>query len=263
MKRALVLFVAAALVAPAARAARPPIQIHPTDVSFGRQAFESFTKRSFEIENRSSRPLRVTLESIQMPDDFSPGQIESTCALGDTWLAPGERCSHVVGFRPTPYFAGLETATIRVTAWSESGGQVAERSVRLVGTGVERIGAPPVLGLDPAQVRFGRQPFGSHTEQAFVIENRSAQGLWVTVEQLDVPDDFSPGQSASTCPLGSASGPTWLAPGQSCTHAIGFDPIPFFGGRETARMIVTAHDAAGTLLFARIVKLSGTGVPAP
>jgi hypothetical protein len=263
MKRVLVPFVASVLLASAASADRPPIQIHPIQVSFGRQPFESFTRKSFAIENRSSRPLRVTLESIQMPDDFSPVQIESTCALGDTWLAPHERCTHVVGFRPTPFFGGNETASIRVTAWNEAGGQLAERIVSLGGTGVERIGAPPVLDLDPTPLRFGRQPFGSHTEQALEIENGSSQGLWVTVEQLDVPDDFSPGQPASTCPLGSASGPTWLAPGQSCTHVVGFDPTPFFGGRETARMIVTAHDAGGTLLFARIVKLSGTGVPAP
>ena len=159
--------------------------------------------------------------------------------------------------------AGLESASIRVTTWDEAGSRLAERIVRLGGRGVERIGAPPVLDLDPASVRFGRQPFGSHSEQAFSIENRSAQGVWVTVEQLDVPDDFSPGQPGSTCPLGSASGPTWLGPGESCTHGIGFDPIAFFAGLETARMIVTAHDAAGTLLFSRIVKLSGTGVPAP
>src|SRR5262245_49949987 len=105
MKRARVLFAAAvALAAPAALADRPPIQTHPSELRFGRQPFESFTKQSFTIENRSAQALRITLESIQMPDDFSPGQIESTCTLGDTWLAANETCAHVVGFRPTPYF---------------------------------------------------------------------------------------------------------------------------------------------------------------
>ena len=109
-------------------------------------------------------------------------------------------------------------------------------------------------------MRFGRQPYESHSEEGFTIANSSSEGVWVTVEQLDVPDDFSPGQPESTCPLGSATGATWLAPGEICTHGIRFDPIPFFGGRETARMIVTAHDAEGNPLFARIVRLSGTGV---
>jgi hypothetical protein len=261
MKRALVLVaLAVVLAAPMASAAQPVLRVHPTDVRFGRQAFESFATRSFTIQNRSAQWLRITLGSIQMPDDFSPGQIESSCALGDTWLGPGQRCTHVIGFRPTPYFAGHETASMRVTAHDEAGTRRFERLVRISGQGVDLVGGDPVLDLDPSQVRFGRQPFGSHSERGFTITNRSDEGLWVTVEQLDVPDDFSPGQPESTCPLGSAYGATWLAPGQGCEHVIGFDPSPFFCGPETARLIVTAHDEEGNLHYARIVELSGTAL---
>src|SRR5262245_60788460 len=173
LKCARALFAAAvALAAPAASADRPPIQIHPTELRFGNQPFESFTKLGFAIENRSAQALRVTVESVQMPDDFSPGQIESTCTLGDTWLAAQESCSHVVGFRPTPYFAGPETALIRVSAWDGGGTQLFERLVKLDGQGVELVGNPPVLGLDPSRVRFGRQAFFSHNEESFTITNR-------------------------------------------------------------------------------------------
>jgi hypothetical protein len=257
MKRALLVFALA--VAPVASADPAVLRVHPTEVRFGRQPFESFTKRSFAIENRSSEPLRVTLEAIQLPDDFSPGQIESTCALGDTWLAPGESCTHVVGFRPTPYFAGHETALMRVTARDEAGTERFERLVRIGGQAVDLVDGR-VLELHPSRVRFGRQPFGSQVTEGFTIANRSAEGLWVTVEQLDVPDDFSPGQPESTCPLGSAHGATWLAPGQVCEHVIGFDPSAFFCGLETARLIVTANDEQGNLLTARIVEVSGTAV---
>jgi hypothetical protein len=258
MKRALLLFALA--IAPAASADRAALRVHPTELRFGRVSFESFTTRSFAIENRSSGSLRVTLESIQMPDDFSPGLIESSCALGDTWLAPGESCTHVIGFRPTPYFAGHEAALMRVTAWDEAGTRRFEQLVRIAGQAVDLVGGEPVLELHPSRVRFGSQPFGSHTQEGFAITNRSAEGLRVTVEQLDVPDDFSPGQPESTCPLGSAHGATWLAPGQGCEHVIGFDPSAFFCGLETARLIVTANDEAGNLLYARIVEVSGTAV---
>src|SRR5262245_576221 len=107
MQRSLVLFAAAvAITAPgAASAAGPVLKLRPAEVRYGSQPFESFTKKSFEIENRTSEWLRITLESVVMPDDFSPGQVESTCGLGDTWLAPHETCFHAVGFRPTPFFA--------------------------------------------------------------------------------------------------------------------------------------------------------------
>ncbi len=71
-----------------------------------------------------------------MGDDFSPGQIESTCTLGDTLLPPGESCQHVVGFRPSSFFAGRETALLLVAASDESGTVLFERSVTLTATGV-------------------------------------------------------------------------------------------------------------------------------
>src|SRR5262245_30012486 len=166
MQRALVLFATAvALTVPgAASAAQPAVKVRPAEVRYGSQPFESFTKKSFEIENRSSDWLRITLESVVMPDDFSPGQTpDSTCELGDTWLAPHETCVHVVGFRPTPFFAGTETAEIRVTAHDEAETLRFEQIVGLVGQGVDLAGG--ALDVDPLHVRFGRQPFGSHTQQ--------------------------------------------------------------------------------------------------
>src|SRR5262245_23662172 len=117
--------------------------------------------------------------------------------------------------------------------------------------------APPVVSVVPTTVRFGRQPLETETKTSFTITNQSDQTVLVVVEQVEVWDDFSPGQTESTCPLGQRS----LQAGASCNHVIGFRPSLFFLGRETSLMRVTVYDESGaTLLFHRDVKLTGTGV---
>jgi len=119
------------------------------------------------------------------------------------------------------------------------------------------VSAPQVVAVVPTHVRFGRQPLETETKASFTITNQSDQTVLVTIEQVEVWDDFSPGQVESTCRLGE----NLLPAGQSCSHVIGFRPSLFFLGRETSLMRVTAHDESGTtLLFDRNVKLSGTGV---
>lgn len=121
--------------APAAPAAEPVLAVHPRHVRFGRQPYESNTLRSFKIKNRSSRTLLVTIEQVRVGDDFSPGQVQSTCALGDTLLAPGQVCEQVVGFRPSEFFGGHETALMRVIARDGAGRVRYDKLVRLSGTG--------------------------------------------------------------------------------------------------------------------------------
>ena len=123
----------AAPAVPAPR--RPALVVHPLHVRFGRQPYESNTLRSFDVVNTSNETLLVTIEQVRVGDDFSPGQISSTCALGDTLLPPGQTCTQVVGFRPSEFFGGHETAVMRVIA-RDDGGQVRyDRLVRLSGTG--------------------------------------------------------------------------------------------------------------------------------
>jgi hypothetical protein len=85
-----------------------------------------------ELHPRGGLPLTT---DAGLPDDFSH-LIFSTCGLGDHVLAPHETCTEVVGFRPTPYFAGLETATIVLTARGPSGLVWQTRTVEITGRGV-------------------------------------------------------------------------------------------------------------------------------
>jgi hypothetical protein len=139
MKRALALILAAgAALAQTASAHAAALAVVPTHVRFGEQPLESNTPGSFTITNQSSRALLVSIDQVEVGDDFSPGQTASTCALGETLLPAGQSCTHVVGFRPSLFFAGCETAWLRVTVRDEWERVLFERLVKLSGTGVPR-----------------------------------------------------------------------------------------------------------------------------
>ena len=111
------------------------LDVDPSSVSFGDQPFETFETRSFTVTNSWSHTISLTSDA-GLPDDFSH-LIDSTCGLGDKTLAPGESCTHVVGFRPTPYFEGIETATVVLTARDQATGTpLLTRTVEITGRGV-------------------------------------------------------------------------------------------------------------------------------
>jgi hypothetical protein len=113
------------------------------------------------------------------------------------------------------------------------------------------------LQLRPHQLKFGKQPFGSTTLRTVQISNASSHPLSVSVESINVPDPFSPGQVGSTCQFTEA---TPLEPGQSCFHIVGFyaDPSPTFAGRQTGELGITARDANGALVDSTTVRMSAT-----
>ena len=74
-----------------------------THLEFGEQTFHTFTKKAFTIKNVSKKTIAVSVETGSVPDDFSPGQPESTCSpLGSTTLAKGQSCTYVVGYYADP-----------------------------------------------------------------------------------------------------------------------------------------------------------------
>ena len=136
-KLCVVLAAVAALAMPSTAAAGRTLDVDPHQVKFGKQPWNSFTKRTITITNVGRDTVTVAVEAGFVPDDFSPGQPESTCPLtSPTTLAPGDSCTHVIGFRPTPFFAGLETATVVLTARGPSGSVWEQRTVTITGRGV-------------------------------------------------------------------------------------------------------------------------------
>jgi hypothetical protein len=138
MKRfAAVLVTAAALAlgVPAASAGAAVLKVDPHHLDFGKQAFDTFTLKTITITNVSSTPVLVGFEELQVPDDFSPGQTESTCPIPDqTLVGGGDSCTQVVGYSPISFFAGHESATIRVTARDPASGELLD-SLLVMSTG--------------------------------------------------------------------------------------------------------------------------------
>jgi hypothetical protein len=91
-------------------------------------------------ERRAPQSSLVTARHItdQSPDDFSPGQPDSTCFLSFTVnvLGPGDRCTMIIGFEPSEPFAGRERADITVTAADSAGKILRTRHVRITGVAV-------------------------------------------------------------------------------------------------------------------------------
>ena len=129
-----VIAVAALTMSATATAAKPVLDVRPNQVRFGSQPYETLETRTVTVTNRSADAITLTSDA-GLPDDFSH-LIDSTCGLGDRPLASHESCTHVVGFRPTPFFGGLETATLVLTARDATGTVIDQLTVTITGRGV-------------------------------------------------------------------------------------------------------------------------------
>lgn len=127
------------LALPSTAAAGRTLEVDPHHLSFGKQPFNTFTKKSFTITNVSSQPIAVSVEAGFVPDDFSPGQPESTCPWFEpTMLGPGQSCTHVVGYYadPAPPFLGQRRIELNVVARDGSGHVLASRTIIVTARGV-------------------------------------------------------------------------------------------------------------------------------
>ena len=240
----------AALVTPSTAMART-LDVDPQRVEFGKQPWNSFTKRTFRIKNVSKNPVTVAVEPGFVPDDFSPGQPESTCPLtSPTVLAPKQSCIHVVGYYADPAepFRGRRQIDLQVVARNDKGKKLERHTVKATARGTSRV-------LDaPSHVAFGRQPFETFETRTFRVKNTTEHTITLN-SSPGLPDDFSH-LIFSTCGLDDKV----LAPRESCTHVIGFRPTPFFAGTETATVALIARGPSGLVWEERTVRLTGRGV---
>jgi hypothetical protein len=117
---------------------------------------------------------------------------------------------------------------------------------------------PSVLDVSPKKVRFGTHAFGTLTDRTITLTNTGRRSVVVDVESLVMPDDFAPGQPASTCTLFENR---LLAPGESCTHVVSFQPDTIFPGHRKALLGVTVEvPATGALIETHTVRLTGRAV---
>jgi hypothetical protein len=131
--------VAAPMTTPAAQAASRLVQVSPKHLNFGTQPVGTLTFAEVTVTNVGSTSLLVLVDAVELPDDFSFGNLAgSTCiALEGQVLAPGESCIAVVAFQPSEFFAGRrQTATLLVTATDPSTGERLDSvTVKVTGRG--------------------------------------------------------------------------------------------------------------------------------
>jgi hypothetical protein len=240
---------------PSSALAGRTLDVSPSHLEFGERPFHTFTMKAFTVTNVGKKTIAVSVETGFVPDDFSPGQPESTCVpFGSTTLAAGQRCTYVVGYYadPAPPFLGDRRIDLQVVARGKAGKIVATKTVAVTATPVE---PADFIDVYPSSVSFGDQPFETFETRSFTVTNIWSQTISLS-SAAGMPDDFSH-LIDSTCGLDDKT----LAPGESCTHVVGFRPTPFFEGIETATVVLTARDqATGTLLVTRTVEITGRGV---
>jgi hypothetical protein len=244
--------------APATSAARDYLAI-PDKLDFGTKVVGTENFKGVSVRNRTGSAIDVYVTAF-LWDDFEFGLMPgSTCpALGPDTLRARRSCRAVVRFSPTAYFAGLDQpGLLTVTATHpRTGAELDVEHVNVTGRGVLPRG-PRLLGVSPSRLSFGPRPFGSFTKKTVTLVNRSSQPLHVSIEAW-TPDDISPGQPESTCPLSFTL--NVLSPGQSCTHVVGFQPSELSQSRQTGQLNIRVFSESGEVLETRQVKITGRGI---
>ena len=121
MRRAVLLFILAALAMPASAAATPsPLSVNPQRLNFATKAVGTTTFKTVTVTNTTGQDLLVAMTG-GLPDDFGWGPVDieqDLCVFsGGEILTPGASCEAFVRFSPTEFFAGRrQTGTLEVTA---------------------------------------------------------------------------------------------------------------------------------------------------
>jgi len=248
--------IASLAIAPAALA-RDYLSV-PHKLRLGSQLVGGEYYKGVYVRNKTESDINVYVTS-NLWDDWGFGLMPgSTCpALGPDTLRASRSCKAVVRFAPTAWFAGLvQPGGLTVTATRPSTGAVLdEEYVSITGRGVLPW-RPRILAVSRKWMNFGERPFGSFTKKTVTFTNKSSETVHVSVN-ASAPDDISPGQPESTCPLSL----TLLAPGQSCTHVVGYQPSEFFQDRQAAQLNIRVYDPeSGEVLEVHEVNIRGQGV---
>ena len=141
MRRAVLLFILAALAMPAsAAAAASPLSVNPQRLNFATKAVGTTTFKTVTVTNTTGQDLLVAMTG-GLPDDFGWGPVDieqDLCVFsGGEILTPGASCEAFVRFSPTEFFAGRrQTGTLEVTASDPATLAVLEtKVVTITGTG--------------------------------------------------------------------------------------------------------------------------------
>ncbi len=222
----------------------PGITVYPPSLAFGDQDVEAGTTTSqlVSITNNGSTDLHISDVSLS---GAGAGEFAITSDSGEATLTPGNTRTVQVAFDPTT--TGAKSANLTIQSDDSNRGTV---NVALSGTGVDPTGADPEITVTPTDLTFGDQDVdaGATTSQLVSITNDGSTDLHISDVSLS-------GAGAGEFAITSDSGETTLAPGNTRTVQVAFDPTTT-GAKSANLTIQSDDDDEGTLN----VVLSGTGV---
>jgi hypothetical protein len=225
----------------------PVVAFDRGSAAFGGQATGvASSPLSVTVTNGGETALSLSAIAIGGADSaqFSraTGAAAGTCDTS-TPIAAGATCT--IGLVFTPATDGVKSASLSLSSDAPAG----VASLPLSGTG-----AQPSMALDQSALAFGDEPVQSTYGVRFLtVTNTSAAQLVLTSVTLGGPDasDF---WGVDSGPIGSCSGATVLAAGETCTILVIFTPRT--AGAKTASVSI-AGNASPTPY---VVSLSGTGI---
>lgn len=208
------------------RGTRSFLSVLPSEVDFGTVIRGDGGSAELQISNRGTARLHVQGVQTEGPAaaDFAITRIG--CRL-DEGLAPGERCSLDLEFRPRD--DGARIATLHVLHDGAEG----RRAVQIRG-----IGAPPLPAFDvsPAELDFASAATASRSGIRTVTVRNGGKGFLELREvTLAGPDATDFQIVAGTC-----EGAPRIAPGSECTVGVRF--LPQAAGSKRAELVVR-HNA--------------------
>jgi hypothetical protein len=195
------------------------------DVSLNTTLTKSLTLTSSGTASLSIQSATITGAGFSMTGPTFPATV-----------SPGQTLTLHVSFDPTA--PGNATGTITISSNSSGSGTEA---VTLTGTG--QTVSNPVLSLSATSLNFGNDPVGTSVKQSLTLTSSGTTTL--TIQSATV--------AGAGFSLGAATFPATLAPGQTLTLQVSFDPTA--PGNATGTITISSN-SSGSATAA--VALTGT-----
>ena len=218
----------------------PGLSISSASLVFGNVTVGSTATLSLTLSSTGTEALTVSAAAVSGTGfTLSNGNFPVT-------LTPGQTASLAVQFAPAS--AGPATGQLTITSDSSANGTMV---VGLSGTGttVTPTGPDPVptLGVSALSLNFGTVAVNTPSLQTVTLSSTGTAPVTVSAATVS---------GMSFTDLGG-SFPMTLAPGQSATLSIQFDPVA--AGATTGQLSLTSDSSTGSMT---VVSLSGTGTTA-
>ena len=208
------------------------LTINPPSIAFGSVVVGSTGSQAVIVSNTGT--TAITFQAVISGQEFSISGLSGSSAT----IAAGQQGTFTVAFNPTS--AGAATGNVSITSAALPSGL----SVALSGTGVAANGQ---LSASPTSVNFGNVVATTTSIQNVTVENTGNVNIVISGVSIS-------GSGFNATGIGPN---VTLAPNQSATLAISFDPAT--AGSAVTGAVSIASNASNSPLQ---VSVSGTGIQA-